>query len=105
MITETSFETERPLWEAVTLTVILPSLSAVIFPFSSMLATDASENTRKTISDSCLFYNRELIEILDKDTLGHWVGAKAPRAVVTVNDDNFAKAIKDIYLSIEREKG
>jgi ribosomal protein L7Ae-like RNA K-turn-binding protein len=38
--------------------------------------------------------------------LGHWVGADADRAVVSVNDNNFAKAISDIYnILIQTEKG
>lgn len=70
-----------------------------------VLARDASENTKKSITNSCEFYNTRLIEISDMDSLGHSIGAKAPRAVITVNDNNFAKAIMDIYISIETEKG
>ena len=68
-----------------------------------ILAGDASENA---ISDSCNFYGIKLIEYSNMDELGHYVGAKAPRAVVSVNDENFAKAICDIFsVSSETEKG
>ncbi|MEE1350463.1 MAG: ribosomal L7Ae/L30e/S12e/Gadd45 family protein [Clostridia bacterium] len=71
-----------------------------------ILAGDASENTKKAISDSCNFYGIKLIEYSNMDELGHYVGAKAPRAVVSVNDENFAKAICDIFsVSSEIEKG
>ncbi len=64
-----------------------------------VLACDASENTKKTIGDGCKFYGVEMIEAADMDSLGHAVGADALRAVISVNDNNFAKAILDIYLN------
>lgn len=64
-----------------------------------ILALDASENTKKTITDACKFYGVELIETSDMDALSHAVGASALRAVVSINDNNFAKAILDIYLN------
>ncbi len=66
-----------------------------------VLACDASDNTKKAIRDACEFYNVPLIEVSNMDSLGHAVGAQALRAVITVNDENFAKAIADIYSSIE----
>lgn len=70
-----------------------------------ILATDASENTKKSIRNTCNFYNTRLIEISQMSELGHAVGADAPRSVISVNDKNFAKAILDIYILIETEKG
>ena len=71
-----------------------------------ILASDASDNTKKTINDACLHYGVKLIECSDMSELGHWVGASADRAVVSVNDNNFAKAIQDIYNALnETEKG
>ncbi len=64
-----------------------------------ILASDASENTKKAITDGCKFYHVNMIEAADMDALGHAVGADALRAVISVNDDNFAKAILDIYLN------
>ena len=71
-----------------------------------ILANDASENTAKTIRDACNSYNISIIQCSDMSELGHWVGANADRAVVSVNDNNFAKAISDIYnILIQTEKG
>lgn len=64
-----------------------------------ILACDASENTKKSVTNSCNYYNIKLIETADMAALGHATGG-GERAVVSVNDDNFAKAISDI-----REKG
>lgn len=70
-----------------------------------ILAYDASENTKKAISDSCKYYKIRLIEPqISMDELGHATGG-GDRAVVSVNDYNFAKAILDIFLSCETEKG
>lgn len=70
-----------------------------------VLACDASDNTKKAIKDACEYYKVRLIEVSDMESLGYAVGAQALRAVISVNDDNFAKAITDIYSSIEIEKG
>lgn len=71
-----------------------------------ILASDASENTKKSVTDSCAYYNIKLIELSDMAGLGHITGG-GERAVVSVNDNNFAKAISDIYdnISCETEKG
>ena len=69
-----------------------------------ILASDASDNTKKTVTDSCKFYNIKLIELSDMANLGHITGG-GERAVVSVNDNNFAKAITDIFISCETEKG
>lgn len=70
-----------------------------------ILAEDASDNTKKSIKNSCDFYNAKLIEYSQMSELGHAVGASAPRSVISINDKNFAKAIMDIYNLIETEKG
>lgn len=59
-----------------------------------IVACDASDNTKKSITDSCKFYNVKYIESGNKTELGKFTGADS-RAVVSVNDDNFAKAILD----------
>lgn len=69
-----------------------------------LLASDASENTKKAISDPCRHYGVKLIEYSDMESLGHATGG-GDRAVVSVNDCNFAKAILDIFISSETEKG
>lgn len=61
-----------------------------------ILSNDASENTQKTITDSCVYYNIKLIKYGTMDKLGKMTGS-GERAVVSVNDDNFAKAILDRF--------
>ena len=49
---------------------------------------------QKSITDSCKFYKTKFVEAGSKAELGKFTGADS-RAVVSVNDDNFAKAILD----------
>ena len=67
-----------------------------------ILACDASQNTKKSVTDSCKYYNIKMIEISDMSALGHATGG-GEKAVVSVNDNNFARAISDIIC--EAEKG
>ncbi|MGN1115060.1 MAG: L7Ae/L30e/S12e/Gadd45 family ribosomal protein [Candidatus Ornithomonoglobus sp.] len=69
-----------------------------------LLAGDAAPNTKKAVRNSCKYYNVKLIEISDMASLGHATGG-GERAVVSVNDENFAKAISDKYILCETEKG
>ena len=55
-------------------------------------ALDASENTKKSMKNSCDFYGVAYVEAETMADLGKYTGASA-RAVVSVNDSNFAKAI------------
>ncbi|MBE7049759.1 MAG: hypothetical protein E7394_03195 [Ruminococcaceae bacterium] len=57
-----------------------------------LLAKDASANTKKNITDSCSFYDVPYAEIADKETLGGAIG-NFYNAVVSVNDEGFAKGI------------
>lgn len=59
-----------------------------------IIARDASDNTKKSITNTCKYYNVKYIETASKTELGKFTGADS-RAVVSVNDDNFAKAIID----------
>ncbi len=59
-----------------------------------IVACDAADNTKKSITDTCKHYNVRCIEAATKAELGNCTGADS-RAVVSVNDDNFAKAILD----------
>lgn len=59
-----------------------------------IIACDASDNTKKSLVNTCKYYNAEYIEYSDKAALGKYTGAQS-RAAVSVNDDNFAKAILD----------
>lgn len=57
-----------------------------------IIAEDASANTRKNISDSCIYYEVPYVVSFDKETLGHSIGNEY-NAVVSINDEGFAKGI------------
>lgn len=59
-----------------------------------IIASDASDNTKKSMINSCTYYGVRYAEASDKSALGKYTGAQS-RAVVSVNDDNFAEAILD----------
>ena len=61
-----------------------------------IIASDISEKSRKAVTDSCKYYNVEFIEYADKEQLGKITG-NGERAVVSVNDNGFAAAIKEKY--------
>ncbi len=61
-----------------------------------IIACDASENTKKSMTNTCKYYKVKYIEAATKSELGHYTGADC-RAVVSINDDNFAKAILDRF--------
>lgn len=60
-----------------------------------ILATDASENTKKTFKDKSSFRNVKCIEFGTKEELGRSIG-KSNRAVVGIKDESFAKRIKEL---------
>lgn len=66
-----------------------------------IIASDASDNTKKSIINSCKYYNVRYITAADKAEIGKFTGAKS-RAVASVNDNSFAKAILD---RLEKSKG
>ena len=57
-----------------------------------IVATDASENTKKKFQNMCEFYEVPIYFYGDKDTLGHAMG-KEFRSSLAVNDLGFAKGI------------
>lgn len=57
-----------------------------------ILAQDASENTKKQITDKCTFYNVPLIVFGDKESLAKSMGTENA-AAVSVIDKNFADAL------------
>lgn len=59
-----------------------------------IIACNASDNTKKSIINSCSYYKVKYIEAGDMEALGKCVGAPK-RAVISVDDDNFAKAVSD----------
>lgn len=59
-----------------------------------IIAADASQNTKKSIINSCTFYKVEYIECATMQELGSFTGG-GERAVISINDENLAKAIKN----------
>ncbi len=57
-----------------------------------IVASDASENTKKKFQNMCDFYEVPIYFYEDKDTLGHAMG-KEFRASLAVTDGGFAKGI------------
>lgn len=57
-----------------------------------VIASDASENTRKRFTDKCRYYGIETMSFATKDELSRAIG-KRDRAVVAVTDEGFAKAL------------
>lgn len=58
-----------------------------------MLATDASNNTKKQFYNKCEYYDVPLVEPIDRYALGHAIG-KDFRVVIAVLDDGFAKQMR-----------
>ncbi len=58
-----------------------------------IVASDASENTKKKFKNMCEFYKVPIYFYEDKDTLGHAMG-KEFRASLVIKDEGFAKGIK-----------
>lgn len=57
-----------------------------------IVATDASDNTRKKYSDMCKFRHVPMYVYSTKDDLGHFTGAQNRSAVVLL-DEGFTKAL------------
>lgn len=57
-----------------------------------IIASDASDNTKKSFSNSCDFYNVKLVEYGTKESLGHAIG-KEFRASIVVRDENLSLSI------------
>ena len=58
-----------------------------------IVASDASDNTKKLFKDKCNFYEVPCFEYGTKESLGHAIG-KEMRASIAVLDEGFAKSIK-----------
>ena len=58
-----------------------------------IIASDASENTKKKFRDMCKFYRVPIYFYGDKDTLGHAMG-KEFRASLAILDEGFADGIQ-----------
>ncbi len=65
-----------------------------------IVASDASDNTKKKFKDLCNFYKVPIYFYSDKDTLGHAMG-KEFRASLAVLDEGFAKGIRKHFNTID----
>ena len=59
-----------------------------------IIADDASDNTKKSMKNSCKYYNVKYVEFSDIYSLGRYTGSDA-RALVAITDSGFAKAISE----------
>lgn len=67
----------------------------------AVIAENASENTKKSVKNSCEYYNVEYMEYAQKEDLGKCCGVNLI-AALSVNDDNFADGIKKKFKDIQR---
>lgn len=58
-----------------------------------IVASDASENTKKKFQDMCRFYRVPIAVLSTKEELGHAIG-KEMRAAIAVTDSGLAGAIQ-----------
>ena len=62
--------------------------------FLVIVASDASDNSKKSYRDMCEYYEVPLFFYADKESLGQCCG-KEFRASVAIVDENLAKAVAD----------
>lgn len=67
-----------------------------------IVASDASDNTKKMFRNMCEYYKVPMAVYSDKDTLGHGIG-KMMRASLAVLDEGFARAVEK-QMNISKEK-
>ncbi|MDL2301791.1 ribosomal L7Ae/L30e/S12e/Gadd45 family protein [Lachnospiraceae bacterium OttesenSCG-928-D06] len=66
-----------------------------------ILASDASDNTKKLFTNKCSYYEIPIIQYGTKETLGHAIG-KAERSSLALCDQGLAKAVlKQLEASAE----
>jgi ribosomal protein L7Ae-like RNA K-turn-binding protein len=58
-----------------------------------LMASDASDNTKKKYRDKCRTYGVKLVEAFDRITLGEAIG-KSERVLVAVTDTGFSESIE-----------
>jgi ribosomal protein L7Ae-like RNA K-turn-binding protein len=60
----------------------------------TILAEDASDNTKKRFTNSAAFYNIALVTWGLKEDIGNSIG-KSQRSVIGITDENFSKSIRE----------
>lgn len=71
--------------------------------YLTLIAHDASDNTKKSITNSCKYYGVRYHIAGTMDDMGHALG-KSFSAAVSITDEGFAKSI-DKYLSANTNGG
>ncbi|MCR5331924.1 MAG: ribosomal L7Ae/L30e/S12e/Gadd45 family protein [Lachnospiraceae bacterium] len=66
-----------------------------------LVATDASDNTKKKFRDMCAFYEVPCYEFGDKDNLGRALGNEM-RASVAVKDAGISKKLMELLDSLDK---
>ena len=69
-----------------------------------IMASDISDNGRKSIVNACRFYGVEYIELGMSQELGKAIGEET-RMIVSVNDDSFKNAILSKIERIDEQYG
>jgi len=69
-----------------------------------VIASDASDNTKKKFTNSCEFYKVAKVILGTKEELGHAIG-KDIRSSLSVTDEGFAKSLSKMCSVPEIEKG
>lgn len=72
--------------------------------FLTIVAQDASKNTKKKFSDMCSYRNIKIREFGEKELLGRYTG-KDIRAVVCIVEHGFAKRLIELVDSHKCESG
>lgn len=63
-----------------------------------VLACDASENTKKRLTDTATYYRIPLYLLpTPQETLAHALGKRGSMAAIGVTDASFAQALQSIY--------
>ncbi len=68
-----------------------------------IVASDASDNTRKLFNDKCSYYEVPIIELGTKDELGKAIG-KDYRASAAVTDSSFAEGLIKKYEELKKSE-
>jgi len=63
-----------------------------------LVATDASENTKKKFTDKTNFYKVPLHSLFTKETMAQAIG-KQNRATIVIADDGFAKSMSKLIIN------
>lgn len=62
-----------------------------------IIATDASEQTKKKISDKCRYYHIPIVVHFTKSELSHAIGKE--RTICTTLDNGFGKKFRELLLN------